>query len=349
MEILKPYAVYIGDAQDEFQCKTARGLIEWIPDNVVCYLKEPNSLQSLKAPLAVSMREAKEKYNAETLVCGYNSKHPGHTIPPSWEEAFIAALDARLNVACGSHAKLTDNARLVAKAKSANLQLIDFRYNDTQFALDPSVYAKRSSIRVLTCGQDTNIGKKYTAKRLATMAQRIGISATFCPTGQTGRLIAAEKERAVVIDTLVADYISSAAAWLTPSAEPEHMYFVEGQGALLDPSSGFLVMGLIQGACPDYIVFVVDPTRQKHHVSEWPITSFKKDLKMHIDIAKHFNPKCKIAAISVNLQRISDSYLHSRYIEEYSYRASEALGYYVSALDVNDTVACYDLLRDLQE
>ena len=117
---------------------------------------------------------------------------------------------------------------------------------------------RSTGLRLLTVGTDCSVGKKYTALALEKEMRARGLAADFRATGQTGVFISG---RGVAIDAVVADFISGAAEWISPAAEPDHWDVVEGQGSLFHPSFSGVTLGLLHGAQPDAFVVCHEPTR----------------------------------------------------------------------------------------
>ncbi len=136
----------------------------------------------------------------------------------------------------------------------------DVRHSDPATS-PPARARKRPGLRLLTVGTDCSVGKKYTALALEKEMRARGLDADFRATGQTGVLISG---RGVAIDAVVADFISGAAEWLSPAADPDHWDVVEGQGSLFHPSFAGVTLGLLHGAQPDAFVVCHEPTRTQH-------------------------------------------------------------------------------------
>ena len=180
----KPYLLYLGDAVLKSDCKTAFGLRDWCPDDVLGEWSHPAGRVSLGLP-RLSPREAAAK-GAGSIVIGVAPT--GGRLPDHWQDDLAAALEAGLDVVSGLHTRLGSFARLRAAAERHGVQLIDVRHPTRDYPVASG--RKRSGKRVLTVGTDCALGKKYTALALTRALEERGVSATFRATGQTGILIA---------------------------------------------------------------------------------------------------------------------------------------------------------------
>lgn len=295
-----PYCLFLADATDPKAIKTASGLVEWAPDRVACEYGLPGCTVSAGVPRAETLNEAVEKYGAKTLVVGVVT-NTGDTLPAPWKKAFRLAMTAGLDVASGMHDKLSDDATLVHYSMNTGTQLHDFRYTPKEYKIGKGV--PRPGIRVMVVGQDCNIGKKYTSVALTRALVNAGVDASFRPTGQTGALIA-EGERSVVVDTVVSDFLTGAVEWLCPAAAPDHVDVVEGQGCLWSPGSGQLVVSLIYGSQPDFLVMCVDPTRTKLRGLDYEVVDPVFDIETNLQFARRVNPHARLLGISVNLSHV---------------------------------------------
>ena len=99
-----------------------------------------------------------------------------------------ARSNAGIDIAAGTHQKLTDNAQLVAAAAAGGARLIDVRVPPADIPVGSGV--RRTGKRVLMVGTDCAVGKKYSALALHRELVARGVNADFRATGQTGIMIA---------------------------------------------------------------------------------------------------------------------------------------------------------------
>ena len=245
MHLTKPYLLFLGDATSLLDCKTAAGLRDWCPADVVWQYGLPACGVDLGLPALTPIAAAAR--GARSLVIGVAPT--GGAIPPAWWPTLFAALEAGLDLVSGMHTRLGDIPGLGAEARRLGRTLFDVRHAGRFFGAATGL--KRSGRRLLTVGMDCAIGKKYTALALTRDLRARGCVATFRATGQTGIMIAGG---GVAIDAVVADFISGAAEWLSPANVADHWDIVEGQGSLFHPAYAGVTLGLIHGTQPDALV-----------------------------------------------------------------------------------------------
>ncbi len=130
-----------------------------------------------------------------------------------------------------------------------------------------------------------------------------GLDADFRATGQTGILISG---RGVALDAVVADFISGAAEWLSPAAEPTHWDVVEGQGSLFHPSFAGVTLGLLHGAQPDAFVVCHEPTRTTMRGVRHPLPTIGQVIDHTIACGKLTNPAIRCIGIAINTAALGE-------------------------------------------
>ncbi|GLK68051.1 N-acetyltransferase DgcN [Hansschlegelia plantiphila] len=291
MEITKPYLLFLGDAKDALAAKTAAGVVDWRRDWCVGQIRLPGCQADVGLPdldLAEGLANG-----AKTLVIGV--VNPGGTLPEHWVDAIVEAVEAGLDVANGLHTKLGDIPRIAAAAEAHGRKLFDVRHSTERFRTGSGV--KRPGRRLLTVGTDCAVGKKYAALALEAEMTGRGLDAEFRATGQTGVLIAG---RGVAIDAVVADFISGAAEWLTPSAPADHWDVVEGQGSLFHPSFAGVTLGLLHGAQPDAFVVCHEPTRKTMRNVTHALPTIGQVIDATVAAGRLTNPDIRCVGISIN-------------------------------------------------
>src|SRR5260370_36822046 len=98
----KPYLLFLGDVQDKLTAKTAFGLRDWCPDDVVREWSLPGCGVTLGLA-RLSPREAAVR-GAGSIVVGIAPT--GGSLPAHWVTE-LAAADAGLDVVSGLHTPLT--------------------------------------------------------------------------------------------------------------------------------------------------------------------------------------------------------------------------------------------------
>ena len=286
-----PLLLFLGDVPDQLAAKTAQGLVDWRRDWCVGQLRLPGCGADTGLP-DMDVRAAAAN-GARTMVIGV--VNPGGKVPEHWQATILAALEAGLDVAAGMHTPLNALPRLAEAARRLGRKLIDVRQPNREFDIGNG--RKRTGRRLLTVGTDCSIGKKYTALAIETEMRGRGMDADFRATGQTGIFIAG---RGVAIDAVVADFISGAAEWISPDAEPDHWDVIEGQGAILHPSFAGVTLGLLHGSQPDAIVVCHEPTRKTMRNVVHPIPTIATVIDHTLALGRIVNPEIRAVGIAVN-------------------------------------------------
>lgn len=297
MQIAKPYLLFLGDVPDALAAKTAQGVADWRPDWCVGQHRLPGCAADIGVP-DVSIEEAADK-GARTMVIG--AVNAGGVLPEHWVDALVAALAAGLDLASGLHRRLRDVPRIAEAAKACDRSLHELREPPISFVTGKG--EKRPGRRLLTVGTDCSVGKKYAALALEREMRARGMDADFRASGQTGILIA---ERGVAIDAVVADFVSGAAEWLTPAADPGHWDVVEGQGSLFHPSFASVSLGLLHGSQPDAFVVCHEPMRTAMRGVTRPLPSIAEVIEETVRTGRLTNPDIRPVGIAVNTSALDE-------------------------------------------
>jgi uncharacterized NAD-dependent epimerase/dehydratase family protein len=302
----QPYLLFLGNAKDQLAAKTAQGVADWRPEWCVGQLRMENCKADVGLPdMNVT---AAMSHGARTLVIGV--VNPGGVVNPEWTPVLVEALEAGMDIASGLHSPLSDNPELVEVASRQGCKLIDVRIPDQELGTGTGV--KRTGKRVLTVGTDCSLGKKYTALALEKEMRAQGMDAEFCATGQTGVMIAG---RGLAIDAVIADFISGAAEWISPDADPDHWHVIEGQGSLFHPSFAGVSLGLLHGSQPDALVLCHEPTRKTVRNLQHPIPDIQECMDLNLANARLTNKNVKFVGISINSSELDDE-ARKKYLEE---------------------------------
>lgn len=287
-----PYLILLDRSPDISWAKTGAGLAHWRRELCVGQYRPPGAPVDLGLPDLTPA--AAVAAGARTLVVGI--ANDGGYIDEAWVPEIVAALEAGLDVAAGLHQRLADHAVIAAAAAGAGRRLYDVRHPDREFA--PGTGHKRNGLRLLTVGVDCAVGKKYTALALERELRARGVAADFCATGQTGIMISG---RGVAIDSVVADFVSGAAEWLSPAAAAGHWHVIEGQGSLLHPAYAGVTLGLVHGSQPDALVICHEAGRRAlqgfEHVR---CATLARALEVHVEAARLTNPAARGVGVSLN-------------------------------------------------
>ncbi|MCP1335012.1 N-acetyltransferase DgcN [Futiania mangrovi] len=305
MEIKTPYLLFLGDAPDQPAAKTALGVVDWRPEWCVGQLRLPGCKADAGVP-DLTIGEAVAK-GAKTLVIGVVNS--GGVLPHSWVETIVTALEAGLDVASGLHRRLQSIPEVNAAAEKHGRALHNLRTPAEEFTTGKG--AHRTGKRVLTVGTDCNVGKKYTALALEREMRERGLKADFRATGQTGVLIS---RRGTSVDAVIADFISGAAEWLSPSNDDDHWDLVEGQGSIWHPSFAGVTLGLLHGAQPDAVVLCHEPTRTKMRGTDYPLPSIRSTIDTILHLGRLTNPAIQCVGIAVNTSQLPEGEV-ARYLK----------------------------------
>lgn len=298
MEIARPYLLFLGDVDDDLAAKTAYGIVDWRRDWCVGQLRLPGCKADAK--LSDMDIAAAVQAGAKTMIVGV--VNPGGVLPDRWVDPIVAALDAGMDVASGLHMRLDEVPAIADAAARGGRRLLDVRHSTMRFSTGKG--ARRPGLRLLTVGTDCSVGKKYTALALEKGMRGHGLDAEFRATGQTGIFISG---RGIAVDAVVADFISGAAEWLSPDAEPNHWDVVEGQGSLFHPSFAGVTLGLLHGTQPDAFVVCHEPTRTNMRNVSHPIPSIREVIDSTIQCGKLTNPAIRCVGIAANTEKLGEA------------------------------------------
>ena len=123
-ELRKPYLLYLGESTHPTDAKTACGLRDWCPDDVMGEWSLPQATVSVGLP-RLSPAEAAAR-GAGSLVVGIAPV--GGRVPDSWLPDLEAAIASGLDIVSGMHMRLTSFPSLVAAAQQHGVRLMDVRH-----------------------------------------------------------------------------------------------------------------------------------------------------------------------------------------------------------------------------
>jgi len=308
MSISKPYLLFLGDVKDELAAKTAHGVLDWRPEWCLGQITLPGCKAHTSLP-EMSLTEASEA-GAKTMVIG--CVNAGGVLPDHWIATIVDALNNGLDIAAGLHIQLGSIPAIAEAAAKNNRKLHDLRFTDLTFPTGKG--EKRSGKRLLTVGTDCSVGKKYSAIALQRGLAERKVSSDFCATGQTGILIA---ERGIAIDSVISDFISGAAEYISPATKDDHWDVIEGQGSLLHPSFAGVSLGLLHGSQPDAFVVCHEPTRSTMRGVSTPIPSIREIIDLNVKFGRLTNPDIRCVGLAINTMMLSENHAKNL-IEELS-------------------------------
>jgi len=297
--IQTPYLLFLGDAPDALAAKVAQGIKDWRPDASVGQFR----MEGCNADMGLTdmtLAEAKDA-GAKTLVIGVANR--GGIISDAWKAVLVEALEMGFDIASGLHNLLNDERELVAAAQTHGCWLHDVRIPSDAYPIASG--KKRTGKRCLAVGTDCSVGKMYTAIAMEREMHERKIKATFRATGQTGILITGG---GVPLDAVIADFMAGAVEYITPDNDADHWDIIEGQGSLFHVSYSGVTMALIHGGQPDALILCHEPTRtHMRGLRDYTPPSLEKLRDVALPIAQVANPDCKVVAVSVNTQHLSEA------------------------------------------
>jgi uncharacterized NAD-dependent epimerase/dehydratase family protein len=292
IEIPRPYALFLGSADEPGWAKTALGLYDWVPEHCVAEVALAGCQVSTGLP-RVSVREA-WSLGARALVIGVAPV--GGRVDPLWIPTIVEAIEAGLDIVSGMHTRLASVPEFKAAAERSGRQLIDVRRPPENIPVGTG--RKRTGLRLLTMGSDCALGKKYCALSLTRAFRARSVDADFRATGQTGIMIAGS---GIPMDAVVSDFIAGAAELLSPDAAANHWDVIEGQGSLFHPAYAAVTLGLLDGSQPDVLVICHD-TRRSDILGcpGYVVPRIGELMELALRLARRVNPKVRCAGISLN-------------------------------------------------
>ena len=287
-----PYLLFLGDVVEAGFAKTAFGLRDWAGDKCLGEYALPGA--KVSTGLATLTPREAAAAGARAMVIGVANQ--GGVIPPSWLPALLEAIDSRLALVAGMHARLADLPELAEAAARRGTALIDLRVPPDGLPIASG--RKRTGRRLLTVGTDCALGKKYTALSIARGLQARGRDATFRASGQTGIMIAGA---GIAIDAVIADFAAGAAELLSPDAEPDHLDVIEGQGSLFHPAYAPVSLALLHGSQPDLFVVCHEPGREAIlGTPGYRIPPIEAVIEQTVAMGRLTNPAIRCAGLSLN-------------------------------------------------
>src|SRR5262245_53692589 len=121
--IQPPYLLFLGDAIDIADAKTAAGIKQWRSELCRGQLRLPGCTVDLGLP-DLTAGQAVE-WGIKTMIIGI--ANDGGFIAENWITSIVGALEAGLDVASGLHERLDDVLAIAAAAKRTGRQLIEVR------------------------------------------------------------------------------------------------------------------------------------------------------------------------------------------------------------------------------
>jgi len=292
-----------GRSGDPHFGKTARGVIRYAPQDVVCVLDSQSDAGEHEGfPLVRTVDDAM-RYAPTTALVGVATQ--GGRFPPEWRALLEKCIHAGLDIENGLHEFLTDDDELTSLARKRGVELRDLRKAPPGLNVPTGENLTHGATSILMVGSDCAIGKMTVALELDREAKARGVRSEFIPTGQTGIAIAGW---GISVDAVVADFIAGAAEQLVLEGVRRggEVLFVEGQGSLLHPAYSGVTLGLIHGSAPhSYVLCHKADETVVDGDDRYPIPPLSELVELHEKISLLSRP-AKVLAIALNTRDLDE-------------------------------------------
>ena len=252
--------------------KTAIGVMRYAPYPVVAVIDSTRAGSDAwehvggvgdPIPVVASVADAAER-RAEVILIGTASA--GGRIDDRYRPFLADALRRGLEIWNGLHERVLDAPALAEAARAGGGRVRELREPPRDLTIGGHRRPRAGATVVLTVGSDAAVGKMTASLEIVAGLRRLGASAQFVATGQTGIAIAGN---GIAVDAVVADFIAGSAERLAcEAAEASDWVVVEGQGSLAHPGFSGVTLGLLHGSAPDLMVLCHDASR--HAVKSHP-------------------------------------------------------------------------------
>jgi uncharacterized NAD-dependent epimerase/dehydratase family protein len=215
--------------------------------------------------LGLAVDEARLRGNSAThLVIGLAPD--GGRLSSEARSDVIRAIKLGLNVDCGLHDFLSEDAEIAGLAAQEGVALRDIRMpphrKDLHFFTGK--IEEVTSLKVAVLGTDSAIGKRTTTWVLLDALQSAGHPAELIGTGQTAWMQGVRY--GTILDSLVNDFVAGEiehAVWSAWKETQPEVIVIEGQGSLMNPAypGGFEILA---AGRPDVVVLQHAPGRKEY-------------------------------------------------------------------------------------
>jgi uncharacterized NAD-dependent epimerase/dehydratase family protein len=305
---MRSYAILALDSFTTRSAKTAHGVIAYGNDQIAAVIDPACAGRRIlevmphlrrDAPIVASVAEALA-YRPTSLLVGVAP--PGGALPPSWREAIVAALDAKLEIVSGLHEQLRDDPEFAAAAARSGSSIWDVRFPPPVPLFSGDAWRVPARV-VLTVGSDCAVGKMTVSLELQRAARDRGKRAGFVATGQTGIMIAGS---GIAIDRVIADFAPGAAEQIViEGARDADLLFVEGQGGINHPAYAPVTLALLFGAAPDALVLVHYTGRSSVEGYGTPLLPYRRLIEIYEGLCATVKP-ARVVGIALNTLGLDD-------------------------------------------
>ena len=245
--------------------KTAIGVLRYAPYRVVAVVDSTRAGSDAAdhvgvgqgVPVVATVDDAIAR-GADVLLIG-TAAAGGH-IPDEYRPFLSRALERGIGVWNGLHERVLSDPRLAEAATRGNASVRELREPPAELPIGGHRRPRSGVTVVATVGSDASVGKMTASLEIVAALRRLGETAAFVATGQTGIAIAGD---GISVDAVVADFIAGAAEKMVcEAAESADWVIVEGQGSLTHPGFSGVTLGLLHGSAPDLMVLCHDASRR---------------------------------------------------------------------------------------
>lgn len=226
--------------------------------------EKPNQIPIL-AELDSALEMARQQ-NIAVTHCVIGLAPDGGRLSYAAREDVKKAIEAGLNVDCGLHDYLSEDAEIAALAAKHGVQLRDIRkpLDRSELHFFSGKIEEVNVLKVAVLGTDSAIGKRTTAWLLVHALRATGLKAELIGTGQTAWLQGAKYS--IVMDSLINDFVAGEiehAVWSAWLNEKPDVIVIEGQGSLMNPAypGGFEILA---AGRPDVVILQHAPARKEY-------------------------------------------------------------------------------------
>jgi uncharacterized NAD-dependent epimerase/dehydratase family protein len=287
-----------------FLAKTAINLLRYRTQDVAVVLDRELASQTTQAifgtggqiPFVASLDQVT---GPDALYVGIAP--PGGKLPEEWRPIIIQAIRRGITIVSGLHDFLIEDSEYVGEASMSGAKLIDVRRNAFK-ETGTGMSFRPGCVRIHTVGHDCSVGKMVAALEVQLALSRLGHSAKFLATGQTGIMISGA---GLPIDCIVSDFVNGAAEELVRESQDHDFLLVEGQGSITHPAYSAVTLGLLHGCAPDGLIFCYEAGRTKvKGFGELAISPLDTQLEFFLQAANVRHP-CSMLGFAINSRNLS--------------------------------------------
>jgi uncharacterized NAD-dependent epimerase/dehydratase family protein len=288
---------------DPIISKMAVLAIRYLTDQIVAVIDSTYAGKSVQEvlgfggdiPIYNSLDESFQ-HQPNTLIIGVMPR--GGNVPSEWYPIIIKAIQNRLNIISGLQESLATIPEFNVLSKKYGTKILDLKRGKESVSLAKGHARNFRSKIVLTLGTNHNAGKLITTLELVKEFQKMGKSADWLATGQTGIMI---KGKGTPLEMVRGQHMSGEIEAATAKIDGNYEYIIiQGQGALHNAALAPVSMALLQGTLPDAMILChryTDNGSTKEYIASL--------IPIYENILSYFKP-AKVAAISLNTYKLND-------------------------------------------